>query len=154
MLRRATLYERPAVQMLETVGPFFERLLPKPSERAAELDWRVEKLRAFIYCHPGEVRHSVENVCKYLELPLSERHARRLFKAGTGVGIREYLVRRRLTCAVEQLQLTNTPIKVIAADLGYEKTGHLSRSFKKFFHLGPIEFRRIWRRQQIGGRYA
>ncbi|MGA2809801.1 MAG: helix-turn-helix transcriptional regulator [Candidatus Acidiferrum sp.] len=148
MLRRATLYETPSVERLETANAFFDVLLPKPPERSAELDWRVEKLQAFIYCHPGGVRRSIDNICRYLKLPVSERHARRLFKAATGMGIRDYVVRRRLTCAVERLQQTNTPIKVIAADLGYEKTGHLSRSFKKFFRLGPVEFRRMWRRQQ------
>jgi AraC-like DNA-binding protein len=150
MGRNATLYERPVVQMLESMNPFFDLLLPRPLELSANMDWRVEKLRAFIDSHPGEIRHGIENVCKHLELPVSDRQARRLFKASTGVGIREYVRRRRLTCAVEQLQLTNTPVKVIAADLGYEKTGHLSRSFKEFFHLGPMEFRRIWRWKQIG----
>jgi transcriptional regulator GlxA family with amidase domain len=143
-------YERPVVQMLDGVNPFFHRFLPRPSNGSANRDWRVEKLRNFIDSHPGELRRSLSYVCKHLELPMSDRQARRLFKSTTGIGIKEYVRRTRLTRAIEQLQHTNTPIKVIAADLGYEKTGHLSRSFKDFFRLGPREFRSIWHRNQTG----
>ena len=149
MERDKTLYEPPVVQMLDTLNPFFDLFLPKSLGTPVNKDWRIEKLRSFIDCHPGQLHLGIEKICKHLELPMSNRQARRLFKIATGVGIKQYARRRRLTCALEQLRTTNAAVKVIAADLGYEKTGHLSRSFKEFFHLGPMEFRRIWRQKHI-----
>jgi AraC-like DNA-binding protein len=113
------------------------------------MDWRAKKLKELIDEHHGKVRWKLGDACKQLGFPISDRQARRLFKASIGVGIKEYSMTRRLACAAEQLRATNAPIKAIAVEVGYQTTGHFTRSFKELFYLTPMEFRRIWRLNEI-----
>jgi AraC-like DNA-binding protein len=142
-------YKRPLVQKLDTLDTFFDHFLPKILIVPADKDWRAQKLERFIDSHSGPVRWNLDNVCRQLGLTLSGRHARRLFKVSTGVGVREYAKQRRLAFAAKQLHATNIPVKAIAADLGYQSTCHFARSFKELFLLSPLEFRTMWRRREI-----
>jgi len=111
------------------------------------MDWRAKKLKEFIDSHPDKARWKLDKICKQLGLAISDRQARRLFMLSTGMGFRKYAMNRRLVVAADQLQVTNAPVKVIAADAGYQCTSHFARSFKELFRLSPMEFRRIWRRK-------
>jgi len=143
------IYGRPVIQVLESLDAFFERLLPQTVPPSANTDWRAKKLKDFIDQHQGKVRWKLGDACKQLGFPMSDRQARRLFKVSMGVGIKEYSMNRRLACAAEQLRATNAPIKAIAVEVGYQTTGHFTRSFKELFSLTPMEFRRIWRLSEI-----
>lgn len=127
---------------------FFERLLPRTIPPLNDMDWRARKLKEFIDSQPRKARWNLDDVCRELGLSMSGRQVRRLFMASTGVGVREYAKKKRLTSAAERLQATNAPVKAIAADAGYQSTCHFARSFKELFRLSPLEFRRIWRRQK------
>jgi len=111
------------------------------------MDWRAKKLKDFIDSQPSKVCWNLHNVCRELDLATSARQARRLFIASTGMGVREYAKKRRLTSAAEQLQATNAPVKAIAANAGYQSTCHFTRGFKELFRMSPLEFRRICRRR-------
>ena len=141
------IYGRPVIQVAASLDLFFERLFPRTFPPPADMDWRAKKLKEFIDSQPGKVRWNLNDVCRELGLPMSGRQARRLFMASTGVGIREYAKKRRLSKAAEQLHVTNAPVKTIAADAGYQSTCHFARSFKELFRLSPLEFRRMWRRK-------
>ena len=143
------IYGRPVIRVLESLDAFFERLLPQTVPPSANTDWRAKKLKDFIDQHQGKVRWKLGDACKQLGFPMSDRQARRLFKVSMGVGIKEYSMNRRLACAAEQLRATNAPIKAIAVEVGYQTTGHFTRSFKELFSLTPMEFRRIWRLSEI-----
>jgi transcriptional regulator GlxA family with amidase domain len=141
------IYGRPVIQVSTSLDVFFGGLLPRTFPPSADMDWRAKRLKEFIDSQPGKVRWNLDDVCRELGLPMSGRQARRLFMASTGVGIREYAKRRRLTSAAKQLEVTNAPVKAIAADAGYQSTCHFARSFKELFCLSPLEFRRMWRRK-------
>ena len=143
------IYGRPVIRVLESLDAFFERLLPRTVPPSADTDWRARKLKEFIDQHQGKVSLKLGDACKQLGFPMSDRQARRLFKVSMGVGIKEYSMNRRLACAAEQLRATNAPIKAIAVEVGYQTTGHFTRSFKELFSLTPMEFRRIWRLSEI-----
>jgi len=140
-------YGRPVIQIAASLEVFFDRLLPRTVPPPADTDWRIKKLKEFIDSRPGKIRWNLDDVCKQLELGLSGRQARRLFMISTGVGIREYAKKTRLANAAEQLQATNSPVKAVAADAGYQSTCHFARSFKEVFRISPLEFRRVWRRR-------
>jgi len=55
----------------------------------------------------------------------------------------------RLAAAAEQLRVTNKPIKVVAAEAGYQNSRHFARRFKELFHVNPMEFRKLWRRREF-----
>jgi len=142
-------YGRPVIQVLASLDVFFERLLPQPPPPPSNADWRASKLKEFIDKHQGGVRWRLGDVCKQLGFPMSDRQARRLFKASIGVGVKQYSMNKRLASAAMQLRATNAPIKAIAVELGYQTSGHFTRSFKELFCMTPMEFRRIWRLKEI-----
>lgn len=142
------IYQRPDVQVVESLDAFFRSLVPR-TRPSAELDWRAEKLKELVDADPTRVCHSLEDVCKELGFPMSNRQARRLFKGSTGMSIKKYARTRRLFCAAEQLKTSNTPVKAIATDAGYQNPRDFARRFKQLFHLSPVEFRTVWRLKHI-----
>src|SRR5882762_1462095 len=143
------IYGRPVIHVLNSLDVFFERLLVRTVPPHPDTDWRAKKLKELIDTDQGKVRWRLGDACKELGFPMSDRQARRLFKASMGVGIKEYSLNRRLGCAAEQLRGTNAPIKAIAVEVGYQTTGHFARSFKELFCVTPMEFRRIWRLKEV-----
>ncbi len=143
------IYGRPVIQAVASLDTFFDRLLPKTAPPPSDADWRAKKLKEFIDQDQGGVRWRLGDVCKKLGFSMSDRQARRLFRASIGMGIKEYSMNRRLACAADQLRATNAPIKAIAIEVGYQTTGHFTRSFKDLFYLTPMEFRKICRLSEI-----
>jgi len=146
---RIMIYEQQFVQRYETVESLAEELFQQGAE--GNIDWRVKKLKDFIDNAPDKVHGSLGDVCKQLQLLLSERQTRRLFKDSTGISIREYARKRRLVFAAKRLQNTDEPIKVVATDSGYRTLQGFEKGFYDMFHLTPVEFRRVWRRNQVTG---
>jgi AraC family transcriptional regulator len=94
------------------------------------------------------VEHIEENITGQLGLKdisrqfhLSEFHFDRLFKVVVGVGLKEYVLGRKLACALERLKASNTSIIDIAMDLGFEYPEVFSRVFKKYFGISPKAYR-------------
>ena len=142
-------YGRPAIQMFQSFDVFFEQLVPRKVQPTANTDWRAKKLKEFIDQDQDGVRWKLEDACKQLGFPISDRQARRLFKISVGVGIKKYSRYRRLSRAADQLRVTGMPIKVIAAEAGYQNSRHFARRFKELFHVNPMEFRKLWRRREF-----
>lgn len=142
-------YGRPVIQLAIALDACFEEALLKTPKLQIGPDWRARKLKEFIDQGQGTVRLTLGDACKHLGFPMSDRQARRLFRDSMGVGIKQYSRNRRLACAAERLRTGNEPIKAIAADVGYQRTGHFTRSFKELFFVTPLEFRRIWRLKEI-----
>src|SRR6266704_1580894 len=145
---RTMIHDQRFVQRLETVDSFVAVLFPQVAE--VQMDWRAKKIKDFIDADPPKVRYiSVGDICNELELSLSPRQARRLFKESAGISINEYARKRRLVLAAKQLQATDVPVKVIATDAGYDTQQGFARSFYDMFRLTPLEFRRMWHRSQV-----
>jgi AraC-like DNA-binding protein len=141
------IYEQQFVQRYETVESLADQLFQQGLE--GNIDWRVKKLKDFIDNAPAKVHGSLGDVCKQLQLLLSERQTRRLFKDSTGISIREYARKRRLVLAARRLQNTDEPIKVVATDAGYQTLQGFEKGFHDMFRLTPVEFRRVWRQSQV-----
>jgi transcriptional regulator GlxA family with amidase domain len=142
-------YEQPIIQKAGTVDAFLNLFVQRTPSPPSRIDWRVKRIKDLVDRAPGEIRSSLDGVCKELGLPMSGRQARRLFKACMGTGIRTYIRNKKLAVAAEQLQATDAPVKAIAADVGYQSTRDFARSFKELFRLSPIEFRIIWRQRRL-----
>ncbi len=110
------------------------------------MDQRIRKIKELIDDHTAEIEEDIDDICRRLELSMSGRPARRLFKAATGLAITEYAKERRLAIAAEQLRISDVPVKTIAADAGYQSTRNFARRFKKLFLVRPSEFRMVWRK--------
>ena len=147
---RTNIDNQSFVLRLETLESLVDRLFPHGVK--SNMDWRAKKLKDFIDADPPKVRYiSVGGICNELELSLSARQVRRLFKESAGISINEYARKRRLVLAAKQLQSTDVPVKVISTDAGYHTQQGFARSFYDTFRLTPLEFRRMWHRSQVKG---
>ncbi len=78
------------------------------------------------------------------EIGLSERHFFRAFKQSTGKTPHSYLVAQRVERAAYLLRNSEMSATEIAFESGFSSSSHLTRSFKKAFGTGPLDFRRSW----------
>src|SRR5258708_10663924 len=99
---RTAICEQHFVQRFETLESLVDQLFPQGLGR--DIDWRAKKLKDSIDSASGEVHGGLRDVCRQLQLSLSIRQARRLFKDSTGISISEYHRKRRLGPAANQLQ--------------------------------------------------
>lgn len=65
----------------------------------------------------------------------------KIFKAETGEGLSEYMIRIRLERALYLLKHTNKKIYEITTELGYQNPQYFSKLFKKHYGVTPNEFR-------------
>jgi len=143
------IYEQPVVLRWGSPHEFLQLFVSKSNEARLSEDWRVRKLRSLIDSDPAGAQWRLDEICRQLDLCISARQARRLFKACTGLGIKEYAKKRRLEIAAQQLQATDEPVKAIAIDAGYRHVRNFTRCFLKQFHLSPMNSRRIWRYKDV-----
>jgi len=72
---------------------------------------------------------------------LSPFHFHRIMKAFLGESLGAYIIRVRLETAVRLLRYTDLPVEQIAYSVGYEMPSSLSKSFKQFYDITPLEYR-------------
>lgn len=78
---------------------------------------------------------------------LSRRHFFRLFREATGVGVEEYLRRRRLSRAALALTGTDRPILDLAMEAGYNSQSAFTRAFAREFGIAPVALRKAGREE-------
>ena len=143
------IYEQPVVLRWGSPRELLQLFVSEKTEARVSEDWRVRKLRNLIDSDPARAQWRLDEICQQLDLCISARQARRLFKACTGLGIKEYAKKKRLEAAAQQLQTTDAPVKAIAIDAGYRHVRNFTRCFLKQFHLSPMHFRRISRYKDV-----
>ena len=77
----------------------------------------------------------------------SEYHFRRMFSFLSGIGLSEYIRRRRLTLAALDLKDTNLRIIDVAVKYGYDSADSFSRAFQALHGILPSEAR--WENAQL-----
>jgi AraC-like DNA-binding protein len=65
-----------------------------------------------------------------------------LFRAETGLTLKEFRRNRRLEAAMKMLATTDMPIKQIAYTLGYRHTSSFVRAFEAHAGVSPSDYRR------------
>ncbi|RCR68276.1 helix-turn-helix domain-containing protein [Larkinella punicea] len=73
---------------------------------------------------------------------LSETYLSEFFKTKTGVSLRDYVARYRLTLIENRLQYSSFSVKEIANELGFSDTAHLTKFFSKHREIAPTEYRK------------
>ncbi len=101
----------------------------------------VDILRAIQYIenNPSEM-FSIQQLAK--EVGLSEARFKQKFKQQTGIPPAEYVVRRHVSMAQEQLLSSQDSITKIAMRLGFSSSQHLCRLFRHYVGLSPSDYRR------------
>ncbi|GAB3658988.1 hypothetical protein GCM10028791_32270 [Echinicola sediminis] len=75
------------------------------------------------------------------QLAVSQRKLSDVIKGITGLTPAKYLERYILNEAARMLQYSTFSVKEIGAELGYNDNSYFTKTFKKQFHLTPVEFR-------------
>lgn len=141
-------YKPPDVRILCTLQVFWDQRISIELDERTEMDWRAKKLKNSIDNAPGKINENLGHICSELQLSLSDRQARRLFKESAGISMKDYTRKRRLVFAAEQLQDTDEQLKVIATNVGYHTYQGFRKAFYEMFCLNPAEFRRFWHRRR------
>lgn len=102
------------------------------------LDTSMEKAKYFMR---SNLDHNInfEELAQSLNLGYS--YFRRIFKKHTGVSPGQYHLHLRLMRAKELLLTTESPVKEIAYNTGFESTHYFSRLFKTKMGISPSEVR-------------
>jgi AraC family transcriptional regulator len=73
---------------------------------------------------------------------MSDFHFNRIFKTVSGHTLKQYVLGRKLSRALDRLRQTDRSVLDIALDLGFEYPEVFSRDFKRQFGLSPAEYRK------------
>lgn len=69
-------------------------------------------------------------------------HFHRVFQGLVDLSVKEYIRRRRLACAAQELAETSNRVLDIALKYQYETAESFTRAFKKMYHLTPGQYRK------------
>jgi AraC family transcriptional regulator len=86
-------------------------------------DWRLDAVARAVHCSPF--------------------HLTRQFRAATGETLSRYLLRLRLSLALERIAGGETNLTRLALDLGFAHHSHFTARFRTVFAATPSEIRRI-----------
>ena len=79
---------------------------------------------------------------------ISVSHLHMLFRDHHGESPHQYLIQKRMRVAGHALASTDSPIKAIAADVGYANTENFCRAFRKFYGRSASEYRLAYTQSQ------
>ncbi len=86
-----------------------------------------------------ESRFNATELCT--RLGVSERHLRRLFEDGIGIGAKEWLRQERMVVARNLLR-ESLPIKEVATQLGFANYKNLNREFLSFYGVTSSDYQK------------
>jgi AraC-like DNA-binding protein len=88
--------------------------------------------------HYQEALSRTEAACRF---NLSPAHLSRLFKASTGMRLKEYLTKLRLESASRDIVQTDRSVLAIALDNGFDSIRTFNRVFRKAYRRSPTDMR-------------
>ena len=109
----------------------------------------MEKRVELIVAHMGgDLRRQVtlQEIAPLVNL--SPSRLRHIFKADTGVSLKQYQKQLRMQKAKELLEDSFLSIKQIMIEIGFSDRNHFARSFKQIFGTTPTQHRHTTARNQ------
>ena len=100
---------------------------------------RVTRLLRLIQDHAAPWRLTLDEMAD--EVRISGDYVRHLFKAATGLTVRQFLRYLRLARVATLLRTTFLSIEEVALKLDYEYTTNCSRDFRTLLHASPTAYR-------------
>jgi YesN/AraC family two-component response regulator len=99
-----------------------------------------EAAQRMILDHYAE-RLTVKKIAKQLDT--SPRQLLKIFRKRTGLSIKAYLIRVRISAAVSLVIGTDLPFKAIASNVGYESLSNFYKHFKYLTGMTPLDYRKL-----------
>lgn len=113
---------------------------PKHVEFGQMPDWRLRRVKDRIEADLGS---GLSVLSLAAEIRTSPRHLIRTFRATTGETLTDYVARRRIARAREQLADDGMMIKVIAGNCGFQSAAAFSAAFRRATGLTPRAYREL-----------
>lgn len=101
---------------------------------------RMQAVASYIYENAHQ-ELSLEELARVFAL--SPSHLSRTFKAETGFGIKEYIIRIRMRRAAELLLTTELSVTEVAQRCGFNDSNYFGDAFKRTTGLSPREYRKL-----------
>ena len=98
----------------------------------------VQKAVDFIESHLKE-DISLYDISQHVNF--SVPHFYRLFKAIAGETVKSYVLKRRLSCAADELKKSKKNISEIAYEYGFESHDVFTRAFFRIYNMSPSKYR-------------
>lgn len=117
-------------------------VLPARRRVAALPKWRVKRVVDYIEAHLGEPITLAELAGV---TGLTRMHFAAQFRLATGVRPHEYLLRKRIERACDQLVTSDASLVEVALSVGFQTQAHFTTVFKRFTSQTPHR----WRTQQM-----
>ncbi|WP_070963079.1 helix-turn-helix transcriptional regulator [Vibrio sonorensis] len=105
----------------------------------AKYDFRVAKVIARVQSYP-EIEHRVKDLADHA--CLSATQLKKLFTRSVGMSVMQYVTKVRMEKAKSLLIYTDTPIAIVAQQVGYLDPSAFSRRFHQFYGQTPRELKR------------
>ena len=105
--------------------------------KVIQTDFRIAKAVRLLNEDPSRTLGDLSYGCS-----LSISRLSHLFRAETGLTLKEFRRNRRLEAAMKMLATTDMPIKQIAYTLGYRHTSSFVRAFAVDVGVSPSDYRR------------
>ena len=148
--------------MFRRIIEIYESKSENPIAKNAALSGLVSYLLSQFFigfdASQGSEKERFSSVLKYIESNLSQKitnddlcrlvylnkiYFSNLFAKLFGVSPKQYVQQKRMMTAATMLVTTNKPIKEIAEEVGYYDDAYFNRSFTRFTHMTPREYRRM-----------
>lgn len=122
---------------------FCERRMRSAAEEGDEqARAHCRQIESYLQTHFGDQTLTLSDVAAQFQL--SEGHVSRVFKAGTGTTVMQYLDTLRMENAKKLLRETELPINDIVLQSGYVDKSNFFRKFKKLNNLTPVQYREMF----------
>lgn len=112
----------------------------RPAARRSTLRQRrtlVEEARRILASAPG-APHSLSGIAR--EVHSSPFHLTRVFRDEVGMPMHRFLLRLRLTVALDRLDEGERDLSALALELGFSSHSHFSTAFRRLFGMTPSRF--------------
>lgn len=105
------------------------------SNQQNELDQRIQNCLDFFQQNEMDYQTMLTDLCQLVHL--SESRLSHLFKAETGISIKQYAVWNRLKKTVKLVLEKEIPLSAAAMQCGFYDAAHWSNAFKKHLGINP-----------------
>jgi quercetin dioxygenase-like cupin family protein len=101
--------------------------------------WLVSAMEK--YNHPDQLRKGVHGFVSLTQKTID--HTNRTMRKCYQTTLTDYIIKKRMEYAANQIIMTASPIKLICEECGFNNLGYFYNTFKEHFKLTPVKYRKI-----------